>query len=44
MMLAVDCANGASTPAAADPFAPTGLTGVDASKAAALAPVATFGL
>ena len=44
LALAVDCANGAGTPAAADPFAPTGLTGVNASEAATLALVATFGL
>ena len=44
LALAVDCANGAGTPAAADPFAPTGLTGVNASEAATLAVAATFGL
>jgi len=44
LALAVDCANGAGTPAAADPLVPTGLTGVNASEAAALALVATFGL
>jgi len=43
--LAVDCANGAGTPAAADPFTPTGLTGVSASEVAAIAaPVARLGL
>jgi len=44
LALAVDCANGAGTPAAADPFAPTGLTGVNTSEAATVAVVATFGL
>jgi len=44
LALVVDCANGEVTPAAADPFAPTGLIGVNASEAATLVLVATLGL
>jgi len=40
MTVAGDCANGAGTPAAADPFTPTGLTGVNANKPAEPAPIA----